>query len=154
MGLSCTCREGYEEGLSTSHKPVSAVEFLLSDAPVELLGRATKFELEGPRSEQVSGGDQEAGSISSKGLDLPALAAAVREAVGKDPEIKALCGDLQVRGCNSLTSPLCLQIMITCMVSDFEIPSIPWLELSTCIHSASGQHEAHKHACSKCSGGV
>jgi AdoMet-dependent rRNA methyltransferase SPB1 len=92
-------REGYEEGLSTSHKPLAAVEFLLSDAPVELLGRATKFELEGPRSEQLSSGDGDSTSSGSRrGLDIPALAAAVREAVGKDPEIRALCGDLQVLG--------------------------------------------------------
>lgn len=35
-------REGYEEGLSTSHKATSALTFLASDAPVELLGRFTE----------------------------------------------------------------------------------------------------------------
>jgi AdoMet-dependent rRNA methyltransferase SPB1 len=38
-------REGYEEGLSTTHRPAPAAAFLASDAPVEMLGRFTRLEL-------------------------------------------------------------------------------------------------------------
>ena len=35
-------REGYEEGLSTSHKTNSALAFIASDAPVEMLGQVRR----------------------------------------------------------------------------------------------------------------
>ena len=35
-------REGYEEGLSTTHKELSAAAFIASDKPVELLGQYTR----------------------------------------------------------------------------------------------------------------
>ena len=35
-------REGYEEGLSSMHKEASALAFLTSDSPVEMLGQFTK----------------------------------------------------------------------------------------------------------------
>ncbi len=35
-------REGYEEGFSTSHRPTSALAFLISDTPVEMLGQFTE----------------------------------------------------------------------------------------------------------------
>ena len=47
-------REGYEEGLSSSHKMTSALSFILSDAPVEMLGQFTLLVLDGPDSWQVS----------------------------------------------------------------------------------------------------
>lgn len=34
-------REGYEEGLSSAHKPLSAVEFISGDSPIEMLGQYT-----------------------------------------------------------------------------------------------------------------
>ena len=47
-------REGYEDGLSSSHKMASALSFILSDAPVEMLGQFTRLVLDGPDSWQVS----------------------------------------------------------------------------------------------------
>ena len=35
-------RDGYEEGLSSMHKEASAVAFLTSESPVEMLGQFTK----------------------------------------------------------------------------------------------------------------
>lgn len=35
-------REGYAEGLSSMHKEASAITFLISDSPVEMLGQYTK----------------------------------------------------------------------------------------------------------------
>jgi Domain of unknown function (DUF3381) len=35
-------RDGYEEGLSTTHRSSSAAAFVLSDSPVEMLGRFTR----------------------------------------------------------------------------------------------------------------
>jgi 23S rRNA U2552 (ribose-2'-O)-methylase RlmE/FtsJ len=40
-------REGYEEGLSTTHRPAPAAAFVASDAPVEMLGRFTRLDLGG-----------------------------------------------------------------------------------------------------------
>jgi AdoMet-dependent rRNA methyltransferase SPB1 len=40
-------REGYEDGLSTTHRPAPAAAFIASDAPVEMLGRFTRLELGG-----------------------------------------------------------------------------------------------------------
>ena len=85
-------REGYEEGISTSHRPMSAVEFLVSTTPVELLGRATKFELEGPGAEVVGEGGE--------GLNVKAIAEGIRGSVATHGEVRHLCGDLQVLGRN------------------------------------------------------
>ena len=41
-------REGYAEGLSTTHKALSAAAFVASDKPVDLLGQYTAIALEGP----------------------------------------------------------------------------------------------------------
>lgn len=41
-------REGYEEGLSTTHKPASAALFVTSINPVEELGKYTTLTLDGP----------------------------------------------------------------------------------------------------------
>jgi Domain of unknown function (DUF3381) len=35
-------RQGYEEGISTSHRTAPATSFVLSEAPVEMLGRFTR----------------------------------------------------------------------------------------------------------------
>lgn len=35
-------REGYEEGLSTLHRPASAAAFVASEQPVEMLGQYTR----------------------------------------------------------------------------------------------------------------
>ncbi len=40
----------YEDGLSSSHRAASALEFVASDTPVEMLGRFTRLELDGPGS--------------------------------------------------------------------------------------------------------
>lgn len=44
-------REGYEEGLSTTHKVLSAAAFVAGDSPIEMLGQYTAIALEGPNSE-------------------------------------------------------------------------------------------------------
>eukprot|EP00955_Chlamydomonas_euryale_P107702 365795-Chlamydomonas_euryale.AAC.11 len=46
-------REGYQEGISTTFKSTSAVAFVISDTPVEMLGQMTKFAIEGPESWEV-----------------------------------------------------------------------------------------------------
>ena len=38
-------REGYEAGLSTTHRTASALAFLMSDAPVEMLGQYSRCAL-------------------------------------------------------------------------------------------------------------
>lgn len=43
-------REGYEDGLSTTHKSSSAAGFLASDTPVEMLGGVTQLAIDGPNS--------------------------------------------------------------------------------------------------------
>ena len=80
-------REGYEEGLSTMHKPSSAAAFILSDAPVEMLGQFSQFVLEGPTAEAFPGAEL-----------APDFAAFVEEHPATVAEIKALCLDLQVLG--------------------------------------------------------
>lgn len=47
---SLLCREGYEEGLSTTHKVLSAAAFIAGDSPIEQLGQFTAIALEGPNS--------------------------------------------------------------------------------------------------------
>ncbi len=46
-------REGYEDGISTTFKALSALGFLTSDTPVELLGQFTRLALDGPESWKV-----------------------------------------------------------------------------------------------------
>ena len=48
-------REGYEDGLSSSHKATSAVSFITSESPVEMLGQFTKITLDGADSWKVWG---------------------------------------------------------------------------------------------------
>jgi AdoMet-dependent rRNA methyltransferase SPB1 len=40
-------REGYEEGLSSGHKPLDGVAFVLGDRPIEMLGNYTTIKLDG-----------------------------------------------------------------------------------------------------------
>ena len=44
-------REGYEEGLSTTHKVLPAAAFVHGDNPIEMLGQYTAIAVEGPNSE-------------------------------------------------------------------------------------------------------
>ena len=46
-------REGYEEGLSTSRKVISAAAFIAADNPVELLGQYTSLALDGDASKGI-----------------------------------------------------------------------------------------------------
>eukprot|EP00201_Polytomella_parva_P021348 CAMPEP_0175047888 /NCGR_PEP_ID=MMETSP0052_2-20121109/5861_1 /TAXON_ID=51329 ORGANISM="Polytomella parva, Strain SAG 63-3" /NCGR_SAMPLE_ID=MMETSP0052_2 /ASSEMBLY_ACC=CAM_ASM_000194 /LENGTH=905 /DNA_ID=CAMNT_0016311845 /DNA_START=19 /DNA_END=2736 /DNA_ORIENTATION=+ len=81
-------REGYEEGLSTMHKEASALSFVVSDSPVEMLGNFTKFMLDGPGS-----------WVPIEGIQDPKdLACRIRDFKGTDAEIRVLCQDLQVLG--------------------------------------------------------
>ncbi|PSC71474.1 rRNA methyltransferase [Micractinium conductrix] len=81
-------REGYAEGLSTTHKVLSAAAFIAGDAPVEMLGQYTTIAIEGPTSEaDVAGVD-----------DAAELAAFVRGHEATTAEVKLLCKDLQVLG--------------------------------------------------------
>lgn len=48
-------REGYDEGLSSSHKALPAAAFIMSDTPVEMLGQATQLVLTGKAAEQPVG---------------------------------------------------------------------------------------------------
>jgi AdoMet-dependent rRNA methyltransferase SPB1 len=41
-------REGYEEGISLAHRALSALAFVASESPVEMLGQYTHMVLEGP----------------------------------------------------------------------------------------------------------
>jgi AdoMet-dependent rRNA methyltransferase SPB1 len=52
-------REGYEDGLSTTHKAAAALAFVISDSPVEMLGQYTQLALEGPSSWKVRVEDTE-----------------------------------------------------------------------------------------------
>lgn len=49
-------REGYDDGLSSSHKAAAAAAFIMSDTPVEMLGQATQLVLAGKAAEQPEGG--------------------------------------------------------------------------------------------------
>ncbi len=44
-------REGYEDGISTTHKVLSAAAFIAGDSPIEMLGQYTTIAIEGPNSE-------------------------------------------------------------------------------------------------------
>ena len=71
-------REGYEEGISTTHKEILASDFILQDNPVEMLGRYTTISF-------VKGGDEE-------------LQECVLQHAATTEEIRTLCSDLQVLG--------------------------------------------------------
>ncbi|GIL46558.1 hypothetical protein Vafri_3535 [Volvox africanus] len=85
-------REGYEDGMSTSHRATSALAFLVSDAPVEMLGNFTELALEGPNSWLPVEG------LSEGAAEPKELAAKIRSHAATNAEIKLLCRDLQVLG--------------------------------------------------------
>lgn len=86
-------REGYDEGISSSHKTVSALAFIATDSPVEMLGQYTQMVLEGPGATAVPEGVE-----GLEDEDKAELAAKVRSHPATDRETKELCKDLQVRG--------------------------------------------------------
>lgn len=71
-------REGYEEGISTTHKEISALDFIQRDNPVELLGKYTKISFD-------VGDDTELQNL-------------VKNNTSTTTEVKTLCEDLQVLG--------------------------------------------------------
>lgn len=79
-------RDGYSDGASTTYVRQSVVAFLLSEEPIELLGRCTQFVFEGP--DAIRGAE-----------DAPE-ASKLAEALNVDPlttdEIKEFCKDLPV----------------------------------------------------------
>ncbi len=80
-------REGYEEGLSTMHKPTSAAAFILSATPVEMLGQFSQIVLSGGAAESFPGAEL-----------APDFAHFVEKHTATVEEVKALCWDLQVLG--------------------------------------------------------
>lgn len=87
-------REGYEEGISTTHKELGADEFIRGDGAVEMLGKFTKISFgagstgTGTAADDEEGEDEEAAVIRS-----------VLEAhKATTSEIRSLCADLQVLG--------------------------------------------------------
>ena len=46
-------REGYEDGLSTTHKGLAALAFVRADNPIEVLGSCTRLVLEGDAAQQI-----------------------------------------------------------------------------------------------------
>ncbi|KAJ9518925.1 hypothetical protein QJQ45_026217 [Haematococcus lacustris] len=111
QGLLSTVRhrEGYEEGLSTSHKVASAVAFLITDTPVEVLGKVTRIALEGPDSWAPL--PDASSAALPEGADLKELADAVRRSAATTPEVRALCGDLQGREVTPPVDPSFLQVL-------------------------------------------
>ncbi|PNH12762.1 AdoMet-dependent rRNA methyltransferase spb1 [Tetrabaena socialis] len=85
-------REGYEEGFSTSRRETSALAFLISDAPVEMLGNFTELALEGPHSWANTEG------LGEGAAEPKELAAKIRSHEATNSEIRTLCKDLQVLG--------------------------------------------------------
>ncbi|GLC72047.1 hypothetical protein PLESTF_001198400 [Pleodorina starrii] len=85
-------REGYEEGFSTSHRATSALSFVVSDAPVEMLGNFTELVLEGPNSWTQAEG------LGEGAAEPKELAAKIRSHAATNAEIRSLCKDLQVLG--------------------------------------------------------
>ncbi|KAL6781160.1 RRM11 [Auxenochlorella protothecoides x Auxenochlorella symbiontica] len=78
-------REGYEDGLSSLHRALPAADFVLLDAPIELLGKYTVLDL---GAEAGAGGEGEGRELARFVADHPATT----------PEVRLLCGDLQVLG--------------------------------------------------------
>ncbi|KFM27898.1 AdoMet-dependent rRNA methyltransferase spb1 [Auxenochlorella protothecoides] len=78
-------REGYEDGLSSLHRTLPAADFVLLDAPIELLGKYTVLDL---GAEAGAGGEGEGRELARFVADHPATT----------PEVRLLCGDLQVLG--------------------------------------------------------
>jgi len=121
-------REGYEEGISTTHKPGSVLEFVNSESPVTMLGEYTQLLFQAP-SEPRDGNPAKKAKASTPALtdseeeeedstdqdeetfgDNPPRDARkgsrdadltlddVENAPETNPEIRSLCKDLQVLG--------------------------------------------------------
>lgn len=86
-------RDGYADGVSTSHAVTSAAAFILSESPIEMLGQFTKFQLEAPGAATPSTGVTPADSPP-----VAEISAAIRQHPSTTSEIRALCDDLQVLG--------------------------------------------------------
>jgi len=92
-------REGYEEGISTTHKALSAVHFVLSQRAPELLGGATQLFIDGPQSEVIPRAEDDKDFDDDeveRTLDLARLSQHTTA------EVRALCQDLQVLGRSEL----------------------------------------------------
>ena len=83
-------REGYEEGISTTHKEVGAHEFIRGDGAVEMLGKYTKI---------TFGAGSAGGEEEEEGEEDAAVIRSVLEGhKATTSEIRSLCADLQVLG--------------------------------------------------------
>eukprot|EP00884_Botryococcus_braunii_P011521 jgi/Botrbrau1/2036/Bobra.0047s0016.1 len=80
-------RQGYEDGLSTTHRAMSAAAFVIAENPIELLGKCTRIDFCGRDSEIVPGSDNPA-----------ELVAYVRHHKATTQEVQALAADLPVLG--------------------------------------------------------
>ena len=121
-------REGYEDGISSTHKSVSAVAFILSDHPVELLGRYTMIDFHAEDDNNLlttttSSTPSSSSAAAAASLDnnnrhgsglgiLPDgardaaevrwVSELVRQPSQTDEEVRTLCQDLQVLGRSEL----------------------------------------------------
>ncbi|KAG2498835.1 hypothetical protein HYH03_003028 [Edaphochlamys debaryana] len=85
-------REGYEEGATNSRRVASALGFLVSDTPVEMLGQFTELALDGGDSWQPVEG------LGEGAAEPKELAAKIRAHEATNAEVRTLCKDLQVLG--------------------------------------------------------
>ena len=77
-------REGYEAGLSSTHRAASALAFIMSDAPVEMLGQYSRCALQSPA---------EAASAHVKGSGaclIPPLCPSIRWVVDPSSSVSKL----------------------------------------------------------------
>lgn len=79
-------REGYEEGISTTHKEIAAHDFIREDGPVEMLGKYTKISFK----DGSGSGDEEE--------EVAVIRSLLEEHKATTSEIRSLCADLQVLG--------------------------------------------------------
>mmetsp|Transcript_24312 Transcript_24312/g.67595 ORF Transcript_24312/g.67595 Transcript_24312/m.67595 type:complete len:859 (-) Transcript_24312:91-2667(-) len=90
-------RDGYEEGVSNLRKETSAVDFLMSDKPVEMLGQYHRLHLTGKQALPV--GDGSGDSDEAGGAEEGAWRASfVASHAATGQEVQALVEDLQVLG--------------------------------------------------------
>ena len=71
-------RQGYEDGISTTYAEKSAAEFVMTDKPVELLGRTTSLTFGEP-------GARAEASASAAGIDSSELADVARRVAATRP---------------------------------------------------------------------
>ncbi len=87
-------REGYEEGISTTHKEIGAHEFIMGDGAVEKLGKFTKISF-GAGSNRA-GGDED--DEEGEDEEVAVIMSVLEEHKATTSEIRSLCADLQVLG--------------------------------------------------------